>query len=93
MTRFITVLGMAAVSAALLAGCRSEEQGRVTNYQPGLYLGKKDTQLSSAQVRSLRLRSSYQGDAVYRNAGGGARKSDVRRPAANERAKKQGNPY
>jgi hypothetical protein len=93
MTRFFTVLGTVAMSAALLAGCRAEEQGRITKYQPGVYLGKKDTQLSSAQVRDLRLRSAYQGNAVYRNVGGGARKSDVRRPTASGRAKKQGNPY
>jgi len=43
-------------------------------------------------VRNLRLRSSYQGNAVYRNAGGGARKSDVRKPTASGRTRKQGNP-
>ena len=90
--RFITVFGVVAVSAALLAGCRAEEQGRITKYQPGVYLGKKDTELSSAQVRNLRQRSSYQGNAVYRNAGGGARKSDVRKPTASGRTRKQGNP-
>ena len=88
--RFITVFGVVAVSAALLAGCRAEEQGRITKYQPGVYLGKKDTELSQAQVRQLGLRSRKQGDAVYRNAGGGARKSDVRRPSA-ARTSKQGN--
>ena len=72
MTRILTVFGAVAVSAALLAGCRSEEQGRLTEYQPGVYLGKKDNQLSSAQVRDLRLRSFYQSDAVTRNVGGGA---------------------
>ncbi|MBT3361889.1 MAG: hypothetical protein HN403_19875 [Rhodospirillales bacterium] len=93
-TRIFTVFGAVALSAALLAGCRAEEQGRITNYQPGVYLGKKDTELSSAQVRELRLRSTHQGDAVYRNVGGGsARKSDVRKPSTGVRAKKQGNPY
>jgi len=91
--RIFTVFGAIAVSAVVLAGCRAEEQGRIIQYKPGVYLGKKDTQLSSAQVRDLRLRSAYQGNAVYRNVGGGARKSDVRRPTASGRAKKQGNPY
>ena len=91
-TRFITVFGAVALSAALLAGCRAEEQGRITKYQPGVYLGKKDTQLSSAQVRNLRLRSVYQGDAVNRTVGGGAPKSDVRKPSASGRTDKQGNP-
>ena len=88
--RIFTVFGAIAVSAVVLAGCRAEEQGRITQYKPGVYLGKKDTELSQAQVRQLGLRSRKQGDAVYRNAGGGARKSDVRRPSA-ARTSKQGN--
>jgi hypothetical protein len=72
-TRIFKVLGLAAISASLLVGCRAEEQGRVMIYQPGVYLGKKDVHLSSAQVRTLRQRSSFQGDSVYRNLGGGAK--------------------
>lgn len=89
--RIFTVFGAIAVSAVLLAGCRAEEQGRITEYKPGVYLGKKDTQLSQAQVRDLRLRGLYQSDAVSRAVGGGARRSDVRKPSA-ERTGKQGNP-
>ncbi len=92
-SRIFTVFGAVAVSAVVLAGCRAEEQGRITNYQPGVYLGKKDTELSHAQVRDLRLRSVYQGDAVRRTVGGSARKSDVRKPSTSGRTKKQGNPY
>jgi len=93
MTRLLTVFGAVAVSAALLAGCRSEEQGRLTEYQPGVYLGKKDNQLSSAQVRDLRHRSYYQSDSVTRNVGGGgAQNPDVRKPSAAGRTRKQGNP-
>ena len=88
--RIFTVFGAVAVLAMVLAGCRAEEQGRIIQYKPGVYLGKKDTELSQAQVRQLGLRSRKQGDAVYRNAGGGARKSDVRRPSA-ARTSKQGN--
>lgn len=90
--KFLTVFGAIAVSAVVLAGCRAEEQGRITQYKPGVYLGKKDTELSMVQVRALDLRSRQQGDSVYRNTGGGARKSDVRKPTG-DRAKKQGNPY
>ena len=91
--RIFTVCGAVALSAALLAGCRAEEQGRITNYQPGVYLGKKDTQLSPAQVRTLHLRSAKQGSAVYRSGGGAARKSDVRKPSiASGRLRKQCNP-
>ncbi len=94
-SRIFTIFGAVAVSAVLLAGCRAEEQGRITKYQPGVYLGKKDTELSAAQVRVLRLRSTVQGnDAVYRIGGGGVRKSDVRKPVpVTERIRKQGNPY
>ena len=90
--RFISFFGAVAFSALFLAGCRAEEQGRITQYKPGVYLGKKDTMLSSEQVRQLRLRSTMQGSAVYRSGGGGPRKSDVRRPASGPRTNMQGNP-
>ncbi len=90
--RFISFFGVIAVSALLLAGCRAEEQGRITQYQPGVYLGKKDTKLSSEQVRQLRLRGTMQSSAVYRSVGGGARKADVQRTASGTRTNRQGNP-
>jgi hypothetical protein len=68
-TRIVTALGIASISASLLVGCRAEEQGRVMMYQPGVYLGKKDVQLSSDQVRVLRQRSNFQGNSTYRNIG------------------------
>lgn len=68
--RFFTALGVVAVSALALAACRAEEQGRITDFKPGVYMGKKDTQISSAQVRELRQRSAYQGSSVYRSGGG-----------------------
>ena len=74
------IIGLIALSSSMLAGCRAEEQGRVIMYEPGVYLGKKDTKLSSDQVRILQRRSGYQGDSVYRSMGGGGKKSDVRRP-------------
>jgi len=89
--RFISFFGAVAFSALFLAGCRAEEQGRITQYQPGIYLGKKDTKLSTEQVRQLRLRSAMQSSAVYRS-GGGSRKADVRRPASGTRTNLQGNP-
>ena len=89
---FLTVFGILAVSALALAACRAEEQGRITKYKPGIYLGKPDTKLSSEQVRRLSLRASMQGNPVYRASGGGSvRKPDVREPVG-VRGKKQGNP-
>ncbi|MCH9051353.1 MAG: hypothetical protein IIA72_09750 [Proteobacteria bacterium] len=90
--RFISFFGAVAFSAVLLAGCRAEEQGRVTQFQPGVYLGQKDTKLSTEQVSQLRLRSAMQSTAVYRSGGGGSRKADVRRPASGTRTNLQGNP-
>lgn len=90
--RFISFFGVLAFSVLFLAGCRAEEQGRITQYQPGVYLGKKDTKLSTEQVSQLRLRSAMQSSAVYRSGGGGYRKADVRRPASGTRTNLQGNP-
>ena len=89
--KFISFFGVIVVSAVVLAGCRAEEQGRITQYQPGVYLGKKDTKLNSEQVRQLRLRGAMRSSTVYRS-GGGARKTDVRRSASGTRTNKQGNP-
>ncbi len=90
--RFISFFGAVACSALFLAGCRAEEQGRITQFQPGVYLGKKDTKLSSEQVRQLRLRGTMQSSAVYRSGGGGSRKADAQRPASGTRTNLQGNP-
>lgn len=90
--RFISFFGAVAFSALFLAGCRAEEQGRITQYQPGVYLGQQDTKLSREQVRQLSLRSTMQGSAVYRSGGGGARKADIRQPASSIRTNMQGNP-
>ncbi len=68
--RIFTVLGAVVVSAFVLAACRAEEQGRITEFKAGVYLGKKDTQLGSARVTQLRQRSTYQGSTVYRSVGG-----------------------
>ena len=68
--RVFTVLGAVAVSAFVLAACRAEEQGRITNFKPGVYMGKKDTQISPAKVRELRQRAAYQGSTVSRSGGG-----------------------
>lgn len=43
-----------------LAGCRSEEQNRMTEFEKGTYLGKPDQTLSDEQVEELRLRARHQ---------------------------------
>ena len=69
--RLFTVFGVVAVSAVVLGACRAEEQGRITEFKPGVYLGKMDTQLSSAQVRQLGQRTNMQRSAVFLSGGGG----------------------
>ena len=91
-TRIFTGFAVLAVSVLVLAACRSEEQGRLTQYKPGVYLGKPDTMLSAEQVRQLGFRTSKQGNPIYRPGGGGSvSKSDVRKPGSG-RMSKQGNP-
>ena len=73
---------MVALAVLALGGCRAEEQGRLINYQPGVYKGKPDTQLTEKQRRTLRQRTVFQGSGI---AGGGgavpAKLRDVRKPA------------
>ncbi len=69
--RLFMVFGVVAVSAVVLGACRAEEQGRITEFKPGVYLGKMDTKLSSAQVRQLDRRASMQRSAVFLSGGGG----------------------
>ena len=45
------------MAALALSACRGEEQGRVTMYKKGQYLGQKDDTLSETQVTALRERS------------------------------------
>ena len=69
--RLFTVFGLVAVSAVVLGACRAEEQGRITEFKPGVYLGKMDTKLSLDQVHQLGRRANMQGSAVFLSGGGG----------------------
>ena len=57
----LRIFGVVAVAALALAACRADEQGRLTRYKPGVYLGQKDTQLTKAQEEQLRGRAAQQG--------------------------------
>ncbi len=77
------------VVASLVAGCRKEEQGRILNYQKGIYLGPSEAKLSEGTRDELRQRVRRQGGArsFASFAGGGAAPgADVRPPAAISRA-------
>jgi len=81
--KFTKIIGVIGLAALVLGGCRAEEQGRITSYEPGVYKGKPDTELSDAQRRVLRQRSVYQGSSVVAGGGGTSPKyRDVRKPAA-----------
>ncbi len=81
--RFSKLTALVSLAVLLLAGCRAEEQGRLTNYEPGVYKGKADTQLTELQRRSLRQRSVYQGAGNTTGGGEGApaESRDVRTPS------------
>ena len=75
--KIFTAAAVVCLSVAVLGGCRSEEQGRIMKYQPGVYKGKPDQQLSQDQARSLRERTLMQSGSTG-ISGGGTR--DVRKP-------------
>jgi hypothetical protein len=66
----LKIFGVVAMAALALAACRAEEQGRLTRYKPGVYLGQKDAQLSKTQEEQLRERAAQQGGTTL-TAGGG----------------------
>ena len=95
------LFGAICAAVLVLAGCRAEEQGRITNYQPGVYLGKLDNKLTDGQRRQLRQRSVYQGSGIAGGGGGSSAGSrDVRTPEGSAinlsqlmiRARNQGGP-
>ena len=47
------------LSSFLLSSCQ-EEQGRILNYKKGVYLGKKDDNLTKEQVNKLKMHTSRQ---------------------------------
>ena len=63
-------LALSLAAAALLGGCREDEQGRVLRFQKGVYLGPTDTKLQDAQVVELNKRTEGQRN----DAGKGAAK-------------------
>ena len=47
------------LTSLVLSSCQ-EEQGRILNYQKGVYLGKKDDTLTKVQVNNLKMHTSRQ---------------------------------
>ena len=65
MTSKSIAVGAAVMAAFALSACRGEEQGRVTVYKKGQYLGQKDDTLSEAQVAVLRERAASQAGTSF----------------------------
>ena len=79
--KLVAVTAAVCLTGVVLAGCKSEEQGRVLRYKPGVYQGKPDQQLSEAQQRELRSRALMQSGTVKPTGGGGGdSRRDVRKP-------------
>ena len=55
--RSFSAIAAVLVAAVALSSCRGDEQGRVTLYKKGQYLGQKDDTLGEAQMTALRERS------------------------------------
>ncbi len=80
-----TVVGLAAAVALTLGACREEESSRRAMYEPGVYKGKADTEISAQAKRSLKTRIRHQRTLGSGMGGGGAPGSappDVRPPAS-----------
>lgn len=88
--RIVTVFGAVVGCAFALVACRAEEQGRIIRYKPGVYLGKKDTELGEAQKEEIKMRTAGQGDSNYGSIGGGATRSGVDTGALGTRTQRQG---
>lgn len=56
------IAGCLLTGGLALAGCRSEEQNRITSFEKGTYLGKPDQKLSDEQVEKLRRQVEHQRD-------------------------------
>ncbi len=54
------LIGCLVAAGLALAGCRSEEQGRIKRFEKGTYLGKPDQELTDEQVEELRFRARQQ---------------------------------
>ena len=65
MTRKSIAVAAALMAAVALSACRGEEQGRVTMYKKGQYLGQKDDTLSETQIAVLRERAASQAGTSF----------------------------
>jgi len=58
--RHLTVAALSVCIVFALAGCRKEEQDRFVVYEPGVYKGKPDQELTVEQKRAIKNRTLRQ---------------------------------
>ena len=59
------------IVGGLLTGCLDEKRGRITEFEPGVYKGKPDTNLTLEKRRELARRTVYQSGVTQVTGGGG----------------------
>ncbi len=78
-TKTIKLLLIIGFWTTLLIGCREEERDRYVYYEPGVYKGKLDKELSDKMRKSLRQRTIFQGSGMT-SMGGNMLNRNVRGP-------------
>lgn len=73
----IRILSVVLVLGVVLSACRAEEQGRLMEHKPGVYLGQPDEQVSDAAVKDARFRAKLQAGSVLSSSGAFGRSTGV----------------
>lgn len=102
--RLLGIFLPALMTSVVLGACRDSEQGRVSNFEPGVYKGKTEAPLGADAMKALRVRAYEQSRGFSQTGGGGggsasvSTSADVRAPASGvnpdllrARARSQGN--
>lgn len=81
--RFATIACLTA-SVLFLGACREEEQDRFIMFEPGVYKGKPDDTLSTAESEEMRNRTVLQAGANLGTGAVGKVAGDIRPPEPTE---------
>lgn len=71
------VFGLVVFAGLALSACRAEEQGRLLEHKPGVYLGKPNDQISEAALTKARQRTQMQGSGLSMGGDSIGRSSSV----------------
>lgn len=67
---FVRNVGVIALAVLALGACRAEEQGRVFEFEPGVYKGKADQKIPEEVLAAARARAAKQAGATSGGGGG-----------------------